>query len=63
MEPTQEINYMPKYLTIEELIHLIDPPHNKSCYKILTENRKLFETVQGSTHNHQAWAGGIIDMS
>lgn len=26
--------------------------------KILNENRELFQTIQGSTHNHQTFKGG-----
>lgn len=53
---------MPKtYFKIEELIDIIDEPNRAACHKILTDNRLLFETVQGSTHNHQTWAGGILD--
>ena len=51
----------PQYFSIEALINFIDEPYRTSCLKILTENRKLFETIQGSTHNHQAWHGGYID--
>ena len=51
----------PKYFTIEELINFIDEPNRSSCLKILIENRILFETIPGSTHNHQAWPGGYID--
>lgn len=28
---------------------------------ILRDNRLLFETARGSTHNHQTWEGGYID--
>lgn len=51
----------PKYFSIEELISLIDEPNRTGCFKILNENRQLFETVRGSTHNHQTWDGGILD--
>lgn len=51
----------PKYFTIEELIGFIDEPNRSACMRILTENRELFETVRGSTHNHQTWDGGFID--
>jgi hypothetical protein len=49
------------WLTIEENIDCIDEPHRSVCHRILEDNRQLFETVQGSTHNHQAWPGGYID--
>lgn len=51
----------PKYFTIEELINFIDEPNRTACMKIYRENRKLFETIPGSTHNHQAWRSGYIE--
>lgn len=50
----------PKYFTIEELIGFIDEPNLSACMRILTENRKLFETIPGSTHNHQTFIGGYF---
>jgi len=32
-----------------------------ACQRLLRDNRALFERVQGSTHNHQAWEGGYLD--
>lgn len=52
---------IPKYFTIEELINFIDEPNRTGCFDILNKNRALFETIQGSTHNHQAWPGGYFD--
>ena len=49
------------YLTIEQLIALIDEPYRSICYRILQDNRALFESVPGSTYNHQTWVGGYID--
>ncbi|MBI5421358.1 MAG: hypothetical protein HZA35_03590 [Parcubacteria group bacterium] len=49
------------YYTVEEMIAMIDEPNRSMCTHILTENRKLFQTVQGSTNNHQAWSGGYFD--
>lgn len=51
----------PKYFSIEQLIGFIDEPNRSASMRILNENRKLFETVRGSTHNHQTWDGGFID--
>lgn len=51
----------PKYFSIEEMIGFIDEPNRSACMRILTENRHLFESVRGSTHNHQTWDGGILD--
>lgn len=50
-----------KYQTIEELLNLIDEPNGPACKNILSDNRKLFQTVQGSTNNHQNWPGGYFD--
>lgn len=49
------------YSTIEKLISLIDKHNQSICLKILQDNRLLFETARGSTHNHQTWDGGYID--
>jgi hypothetical protein len=49
------------YLSIEQLINLIDKPKSAICHKILVDNRELFEKARGSTHNHQTWDGGYID--
>jgi hypothetical protein len=51
----------PDYLTLDELIDLIDEPNRSACKCILDEHRPLFETARGSTHNHQTWDGGYID--
>lgn len=50
-----------KYFSVEELIDMIDSPHREACKRILQDNRLLFQRVQGSKHNHQAWAGGYFD--
>lgn len=49
------------YLKIEELISLVDEPNRSACIRILSDHHKLFESIQGSSHNHQAWPGGYID--
>lgn len=50
------------YETIDEcLTHIRDTSLRGACERILQDNRKLFEKAQGSTHNHQTWAGGYID--
>jgi hypothetical protein len=51
----------PPYLPIERLIELIDEPARTILAAILADERKLFETVPGSTHNHQNWPGGYLD--
>lgn len=49
------------YLTIDELVELIDEPNRDICKRILADHRPLFEKARGSTHNHQTWEGGYID--
>ena len=51
----------PKYYRIEQMFEMIDEPNRTACQRILTDNRKLFQTVQGSTNNHQNWLGGYFD--
>lgn len=51
----------PKYCTIEQMLKMIDEPNRTACQRILADNRKLFQTVQGSTNNHQNWPGGYVD--
>ena len=50
----------PKYYTIEQMLEMIDEPNRTACSRILADNRKLFQTVQGSTNNHQNWPGGYF---
>lgn len=57
----KEKGMQPPYLAIEDLVDLIDEPNRSACRKLLADNRALFEKVQGSTHNHQAWPGGYVD--
>lgn len=51
----------PRYYTVDQMIREIDEPNRFACVRILADNRKLFQTVQGSTHNHQNWLGGYFD--
>jgi hypothetical protein len=51
----------PTYYTVDQMIAMIDEPNRSACAKILAENRTLFQAVQGSTNNHQAWPGGYLD--
>lgn len=51
----------PKYYTLEDLVGMIGEPSRKICQHILKDNIILFKTVQGSSHNHQAWPGGYFD--
>jgi hypothetical protein len=43
------------------MIALINEPNGSACAKILADNRQLFQAVQGSSFNHQAWPGGYLD--
>ncbi len=52
---------MSKYRTIPEMLEMVDEPNRTACQRIYSENLKLFQTVPGSTHNHQAWPGGYHD--
>lgn len=44
-----------------ELVEMIDEPNRSRCRKLLLDNRKLFRSAYGSTHNHQNWSGGYWD--
>jgi hypothetical protein len=46
---------------MDALIQMIDEPARTGCQQLLAENRTLFQTVPGSSHNHQAWIGGYVD--
>lgn len=59
--PMRSISRFLDYLSIEQLIGLIDEPNRSVCYRILIDNRVLFEKSRGSTNNHQTWDGGYID--
>lgn len=43
------------------MVEMIDEPNRTACRRILADHRVLFQTVQGSTNNHQAWLGGYFD--
>lgn len=51
----------PTYYTIEEMIEMLPEPNRGICSQILADNRELFQAVQGSSNNHQAWPGGYFD--
>ena len=51
----------PKYYTVEQMLEMIDEPNRTVCKRILADNRRLFQAVQGSTNNHQNWPGGYFD--
>ena len=49
------------YYSITALVKLIEGAQGDACRRMLMENRTLFETAPGSSHNHQAWPGGYAD--
>lgn len=49
------------YLTIDELVSLIEEPQRSGCFSLLSDNKIIFQEALGSTHNHQAWPGGYLD--
>lgn len=49
------------YQSMQELIAQIDEPYRGSCEALIQDNRMLFRTSRGSSHNHQAWTGGYWD--
>ena len=61
INPTLQVTISLKYHRIEALLNKIDEPYQQGCRRLLDDNRALFETVRGSTHNHQTWPGGILD--
>ncbi len=50
-----------KYFAVEQMIEMIDEPQRQICLRILSDNRALFQAVQGASNNHQAWPGGYQD--
>lgn len=48
-------------MDIPEALRLIDKPERGYCEKILKDNKKLFQLVQGSSSNHHFWEGGYYD--
>lgn len=51
----------PHYLSVWELLQLIDDENRQECRNLYRANRNLFLQTQGSTNNHQAWPGGYDD--
>ena len=51
----------PAYHSLEELVAMINEPQGSICAGILDDHRELFQIASGSSHNHQAWAGGYWD--
>jgi len=49
------------YLSLVELLGLVDEPYRAALRRLLEEHGELFRAARGSSHNHQAWAGGYAD--
>ena len=49
------------YFSLDALMALIEQPNRDACHRLLQDNRRLFESAPGSSHNHQAWPGGYLD--
>ncbi len=49
------------YYPLATLMRMIDEPNRSVCLGLYDEHRELFRQAPGSTHNHQAWAGGYHD--
>ncbi len=51
----------PRYYRLDELVRMINEPNCSACSRILMDNKELFRSARGSTHNHQArttsWLG------
>jgi len=57
----RELSLKLDYQPLEQLLLTIEGESGRICRQILEENRCLFESAPGSTHNHQAWPGGYLD--
>jgi hypothetical protein len=49
------------YLSFDELLRRVDQPYRYSLQHLLAGHEELFRSARGSSHNHQAWAGGYAD--
>jgi hypothetical protein len=49
------------YLSLDELLGRVDEPYRSAFRRLLVEHGERFRSARGSSHNHQAWAGGYID--
>ena len=49
------------YLTFDQLLQRVDEPYRSAFRRLLAEYGELFKSARGSSHNHQAWAGGYAD--
>ena len=49
------------YQTIEQMLELMEQPHQGDCIDFIERNRRLLDTSKGSALKHQAWQGGYRD--
>src|SRR5579884_732757 len=49
------------YLSFDELLRQVDQPYQSAFQRLLAGHAELFRSARGSSHNHQAWAGGYAD--
>jgi hypothetical protein len=49
------------YLSLGELLQRMDQPYRSTFQQFVAKYDDLFREARGSSHNHQAWAGGYID--
>ncbi len=52
---------IPPYLSFDELLQRVDQPYQSAFQHLLADHDELFRSARGSSHNHQAWAGGYAD--
>jgi hypothetical protein len=52
---------VPPYSPINQLLQRVDDPYRSAFQRLLAEHGELFRSARGSSHNHQAWAGGYLD--
>src|SRR5262245_21708931 len=52
---------MAPYLSFEELLQRVDQPYQTAFQRLLTSHHEVFRSARGSSHNHQAWAGGYAE--
>ena len=49
------------HLSIEEMLKIVDEPHQSDSMRFIEKNRRLFDTSRGSAIKHQWWDGGYRD--
>lgn len=49
---------MEKFLKV---IDMLPTDYQGKCRKLYLDNKAIFDSCPGSSHNHQAWPGGYID--